>query len=161
LADVDALEDATPAFHWCWELRSFTGLPKAVKQHADAARKHRKQVRVLLECLRRWRSRTPFHMCADCTCYSTGLILGCGLLHDIYTLLQVLDRLKAASAYVQLAQSLTKINKTAEAKLARAAAKVGKVPPLASLQAQLQAAVEAAEQLCSTVKVRDADSNNM
>lgn len=44
MANVDALEDATAAFHWCWELRTFTGLPKAVKQHADAARKHRKQV---------------------------------------------------------------------------------------------------------------------
>lgn len=44
LADVDALEDASLSFHWCWELRTFTGLPKAVKAHADAARKHRKQV---------------------------------------------------------------------------------------------------------------------
>jgi hypothetical protein len=44
LANVDALEDATLSFHWCWELRSFSGLPKAVKAHADAARKHRKQV---------------------------------------------------------------------------------------------------------------------
>lgn len=44
LANVDALEDATLSFHWCWELRTFTGLPKAVKAHADAARKHRKQV---------------------------------------------------------------------------------------------------------------------
>lgn len=68
--------------------------------------------------------------------------------------------MKAASAYVQLAQSLTKLNKTAEVKLARAAAKVGKVPPLHHLQAQLQAAAEAAEQLCSTVKVRKADSSN-
>ena len=45
LANVNALEDATTAYHWCWELRTLTGLPKAVKQHADAARKHRKQVR--------------------------------------------------------------------------------------------------------------------
>lgn len=44
LANVDALEDATADFHWCWELRTLTGLPKAAKQHADAARKHRKQV---------------------------------------------------------------------------------------------------------------------
>lgn len=44
LADVDALEDATASFHWCWELRTLTGLPKAAKQHADAVRKHRKQV---------------------------------------------------------------------------------------------------------------------
>jgi hypothetical protein len=44
LANVDALEDATAAFHWCWELRTLAGLPKAAKQHADAARKHRKQV---------------------------------------------------------------------------------------------------------------------
>lgn len=67
--------------------------------------------------------------------------------------LQVLDRLKAASAYVQLAQSLTKLTKTAEGKLARAAAKLAKVPALQVLQVQLQAAVEAAEQHCSTVKV--------
>eukprot|EP00878_Enallax_costatus_P008541 GHUV01008929.1.p1 GENE.GHUV01008929.1~~GHUV01008929.1.p1 ORF type:complete len:505 (+),score=223.55 GHUV01008929.1:730-2244(+) len=44
LAPVDAFEDETGAYHWCWELRSLTGLPKAVKQQADAARKHRKQV---------------------------------------------------------------------------------------------------------------------
>jgi uncharacterized protein involved in exopolysaccharide biosynthesis len=77
-------------------------------------------------------------------------------------LLQVLDRLKAASAYVQLAQSLTKLTKTAEGKLARAAAKLSKVPTLQALQAHLQAAVEAAEQHCSTVKVRcgRADGNN-
>jgi hypothetical protein len=68
--------------------------------------------------------------------------------------LQVLDRLKAASAYVQLAQSLTKLTKAAEGKLARAAAKLYKVPTLQTLQAQLQTAVEAAQQHCSTVKVR-------
>jgi hypothetical protein len=48
LANVDALEDDAEVYHWCWELRTFAGLPKPVKQAADAARKRRKQVRVLL-----------------------------------------------------------------------------------------------------------------
>eukprot|EP00879_Flechtneria_rotunda_P009576 GHRR01010022.1.p2 GENE.GHRR01010022.1~~GHRR01010022.1.p2 ORF type:complete len:424 (+),score=170.34 GHRR01010022.1:2382-3653(+) len=44
MANVDALEDASPFYHWCWELHSFTGIPKHIKQHADQARKQRKQV---------------------------------------------------------------------------------------------------------------------
>jgi hypothetical protein len=46
LANVDALEDDAAEYHWCWELRTFAGLPKPVKQAADAARKRRKQVRM-------------------------------------------------------------------------------------------------------------------
>jgi hypothetical protein len=67
--------------------------------------------------------------------------------------LQVLDRLKAASAFLQLAQSLTKPSKAADTKLAKAAAKLAKVPHLSALQAQLHAAVEVAAQQCSTLKV--------
>jgi hypothetical protein len=48
LANVDALEDDAEAYHWCWELRALTGLPKPVKQAADATRKRRKQVRTHL-----------------------------------------------------------------------------------------------------------------
>lgn len=72
--------------------------------------------------------------------------------------MQVLERLKAASAFVQLVQSLAKPTKAAEGRIARAAAKLGKVPGLQALQAQLQGAVEAAEQQCSTVKARQAVS---
>jgi hypothetical protein len=49
LANVDALEDDAKAYHWCWELRALTGLPKTVKQAADTARKRRKQVRTRLD----------------------------------------------------------------------------------------------------------------
>jgi hypothetical protein len=64
-----------------------------------------------------------------------------------------LDRLRAANGFLQLAQSLTKPTKTADTKLAKAAARLSKVSPLRALQAQLQAAVEAAAQQCSTLKV--------
>jgi len=86
-----------------------------------------------------------------CTKAPAGLSRGCACCVEL--LLQVLERLKAASAYVQLAQSFTKPTKAAESKLARAAAKLSKCTTLEVLQSQLQAAAEAAEQLCSTVKV--------
>lgn len=73
--------------------------------------------------------------------------------HACCAFCQVLERLKAATAYVQLAQSLSKPAKAAETKLARAAAKLSKTTTLEVLQGQLQAALEAAEQHCSTVKV--------
>jgi hypothetical protein len=71
---------------------------------------------------------------------------------------QVLDRLKAASAFVQLVQTMSKPTKTAEGKIARAAGKLGKTSPLTTLQAQLQAAVEAAEQHSSSFKAKQAVS---
>jgi hypothetical protein len=57
---------------------------------------------------------------------------------------QVLERLKAAAAYVKLAQSFTKPTKTAEAKLAKAAAKLAKLPGLGSMEPAAAAAAAAA-----------------
>eukprot|EP00775_Hariotina_reticulata_P013519 gene13519-13644_t len=100
LANVDALEDDSGSYHWCWELRSFAGLPKPIKHQANTARKHRKQV---------------------------------------------VDRLKAASAFVTVAQAFTKSTKTAETKVARAAAKLNKLSSLQQLQQERAAAADAVQ----------------
>lgn len=60
--------------------------------------------------------------------------------------MQVLDRLKAAAAYTQLARSFTKSTKAAEAKLAKAAAKLAKLPGLGDTQHAAATAVAAAVQ---------------
>lgn len=59
--------------------------------------------------------------------------------------LQVLDRLKACSAFIQLAQGFTKSTKTAESKIAKAAAKLSRLPSLQELQAVANAAAEAVQ----------------
>jgi hypothetical protein len=100
LADVDALENTSTEFHWCWELRALSSLPKHMRGAADAARKHRRGA---------------------------------------------LERLRAVSAYVALAQAhdAARPGKAADTKLARAAAKLAKHLPAEALRAGRDAAAAA------------------
>jgi len=70
--------------------------------------------------------------------------------------LQVLERLKAASAFVTVAQTFTKSTKTAETKVARAAAKLNKLPSLQQLLQERGAAVHALQKAQLSVKAKEA-----
>lgn len=82
---------------------------------------------------------------ASCPCCSLHTIPCQSLAFFPCGMLQVFERLKACSAYIQLAQGFTKSTKTAEQKVAKAAAKLNKLQSLKDLQIVATAAAEPVE----------------